>query len=198
MADLVTLPELKTYLGDAPTTGEDDELLDQLITNVEALFESATLRATGCYTAAAVGRTEVLDGTGSSRLYLTYPIAVLTSIKLGYNSAAPDETLAVANKSVVVYGVGSRIITRTDGGRFGTVRQPRYVQVVYDHQGNLPEDARLAIKSVCATAYRRRGSEDVKSETAGSFYSHTMLDDIAASDPFWKMAVAANTPVVLA
>jgi hypothetical protein len=51
---------------------------------------------------------------------------------------------------------------------------------------------------VCATAYRRRGSEDVKSETVGSFYSHTMLDDIMAGDPFWAMAVAANTTVVIA
>lgn len=197
MADLVTLAELKTYLGDAPAA-DDDTLLTALLDNVEALFESATLRAPGSYTAAATGRTEVLDGTGSSRLYLTYPIAVLTSIKLGYDPAAPTETLSPANKNVVVYGVGSRIITRTDGGRFGTVRQPRYVQVVYDHQGDLPDNSRLAIKSVAATAYRRRGSEDVKSETSGSFYSHTMLDDIAASDPFWKMAVAANMAVVIA
>lgn len=197
MADLVTLAELKTYLGDAPASA-DDALLTALLDNVEALFESATLRAPGSYTAAALARTEVLDGTGSSRLYLTYPIAVLTSLKLGYDPAAPTETLAVANKSVVVYGVGSRVITRTDGGKFGTVRQPRYIQVVYDHQGNLPADAPIAIKSVCATAYRRRGSEDVKSETEGSFYSHTMIEDIAASDPFWKLAVAANMAVVLA
>lgn len=197
MADLVTLPELKTHLGDAPPS-DDDALLADLLDDVEALFESATLRAPGSYTAAATGRTEVLDGTGSTRLYLPYPIAVLTSIKLGYDPAAPTETLAVANKAVVVYGVGSRVITRTDGGKFGTVGQPRYVQVVYDHQGNLPENARMAIKSVAALAYRRRGSEDVKSETEGSFYSHTMIEDIAASDPFWKMAVEANTPVVLA
>jgi hypothetical protein len=197
MADLVTLAELKTYLGDAPASA-DDALLNALLDDVEALFESATLRAPGCYTAAAVGRTEVRDGTGSSRLYLTYPIAAITSIKLGYDPAAPTETLSPTNKNVVVYGVGSRIITRTDGGRFGTVRQPRYVQVVYDHQGDLPANARLAIKSVCATAYRRRGSEDVKSETTGSFYSHTMIEDIAASDPFWTTAVEANMPVVIA
>lgn len=197
MADLVTLADLKTHLGDAPAS-DDDAVLTAILDNVEALFESASLRAPGSYTAPASGRTEVLDGTGSSRLYLTYPIVVLTSLKLGYDPAAPTETLSVANKNVVVYGAGSRIITRTDGGRFGTVGQPRYVQVVYDHLGNLPDDARLAIKSVAAMAYRRRGSEDVKSETEGSFYSHTMIEDIAASDPFWQMAVAANRPVVIA
>lgn len=197
MADLVSLAEMKTYLGDAPPS-DDDALLDALLDDIEALFESATLRAPGSYTAAATGRTEVLNGTGTARLYVAYPIAAVTSIKLGYDPAAPTETLTVANKAVVVYGVGSRVITRTDGGKFGTVGQARYVQVVYDHQGALPEDARLAIKSVCATAYRRRGSEDAKSETTGAFYSHTLVDDIATADPFWRMAVEANRLMVVA
>lgn len=196
MADLVTLSELKSFLGDAPAT--DDALLQQLLDDVEALFEAVTLRPAGSYTPAALARTEVLDGTGSVRLYLAHPIAALTSITLGYDPAAPDETLAVANKLVVVYGVGSRVITRTDGGRFGTVRQPRYVQVVYDHQDDLPANAQLAIKSVCAAAYRRRGSEESQSESVGGFYDRTMLENVTASDPFWSDAVAANTPVVLA
>ena len=199
MPDIVSLSELKAYLGDAPASA-DDVVLTQLLDNVEALFESATLRAPGSYTAAATGRTEVLDGTGSSRLYLAYPISVLTSVKLGYDSTSPDETLAVANKAVLVYGAGSRIITRTDGGRFGTVRQPRYVQVVYDAMAALPADAKLAIMSVVAGVYRSRSADDFKSETFGAFYSYTKADVAAAADadPFWKMAVEANTPVVLA
>lgn len=196
MAVLVTLSEFRAYLGDAPDA--DESVLEMILGDVEALFEAVTLRPFESYRVAQTARTEVLDGTGSARLYLAYPIAALTSIALGYDSAAPDETLAVANKLVVVYGVGSRIITRTDGGKFGTVRQPRYVQVVYDHQGDIPANAQLAIKSVAATAYRRRGSEESQSETVGGFYSRTMLENIAASDPFWPHAVAANTPVVLA
>jgi hypothetical protein len=196
MADLVTPSEFRSFLGDAPDS--DDTLLGQLLDDVEALFEAQTLRPVASYVPAALARTEVLDGTGSARLYVAYPIAALTSIKLGYDPAAPAETLAVANKLVVVYGVGSRIITRTDGGRFGTVRQPRFVQVVYDHQGDLPANAQLAIKSVAATAYRRRGSEESQSESVGGFYSRTMLEHVAESDPFWPMAVEANTPVVLA
>jgi hypothetical protein len=39
---LVTLTELKTYLGDAPTSS-DDALLTQLINDVEALFASETV-----------------------------------------------------------------------------------------------------------------------------------------------------------
>jgi hypothetical protein len=142
----------------------------------------------------------VLDGTGSCRLYLAFPISAVTSIKLGYDPAAPTETLAVSNKLVVVYGVGSRIITRTDGGKFGTVRQARYVQVVYDHQGNLPEDAKLPIMEVAASAYRNRGSEGMKSETLGSFYSYTRGDaqEAAASNANWQLSVINNSPMVLA
>lgn len=199
MSDLVTLDELKLYLGDAPASS-DDVLLQALLDDIEAFFESATLRAPGYYTAAATGRTEVHDGTGSKRLYLDYPIDVLTSVKLGHDSAAPLETLNVADKSVIVWGQGSRVISRVARwGRFGCVGDPRYVEVVYDHLGNLPEDAKLAIKSVASSVYRNRGSEGMKSETVGSFYSYTREDITAAtaSDPFWAAAVAANTPAVI-
>jgi hypothetical protein len=196
MPDLVTLAELKVYLGDAPASA-DDALLTALLDDVEALFESATLRAPGFYTAAATGVTEYLDGTGCKRLYLTYPIDVLTSITLGY---ATTETLDLTSRSAVVYGQGSRVVTRTDGGWFGCVGQARYVAVVYDHLGNLPADAQLAIKSVVSSVYRNRGSEGMKSETVGSFYSYTR-DDLAtatATDPFWQQAVINNSPAVLA
>lgn len=191
MPVLVSLADLKTYLGDAPASA-DDTLLTQLIDDVEALFASETGRAIGSYQAAGSARTEVHDGTGSSVLYLDYPIVTLTSVTLGYDASVPAETLAITDRNVLVYAVGERRITRTDGGRFGRAEWPRYVQVVYDCGADLPDDASLAIKSVVAMSYRRRGSEDVKSETLGSFYSHTMVDDMAAVDPFWRAAVMAN------
>lgn len=195
MSSFVTLAELKTYLGDAPASS-DDALLQKLLDNVEALFASETGR-TG-FTAAG-DRVEVLDGTGTSELYLDFPIAEngLTSIKLGYNSTTPDETLAVNDRTVLVYGEGSRVIRRVDGGRFGTGGQARYVAVEYEHQGDVPDNVALAIKSVAAMAYRRRGAEDVKSETVGSFYSRTMFDRVASEDPFWQMAVASNRRVAI-
>lgn len=200
MADLVTLAEMKTYLGDAPALA-DDALLEQLLDDVEALFESATLRAPGFYTAAS-DLIEVLDGTGSARLYLTYPLAEdgLTSVKLGHNSASPIETLSVVNGATLVWGEGSRCISRVDGGKFGCAGQPRYVTVEYEHLGNAPEDAKLAIKEVVASVYRNRGSEGMRSETVGSFYSYTRDDaqSVAATNATWQQAVAANTPVVMA
>jgi hypothetical protein len=196
MPDIVTLPELKTYLGDAPAS-DDDTLLTALLDDVEALFESATLRPPGYYQAAATDVTEILDGTGSSRLWLTYPIAALTSITLGYDSI---ETLDLTSRAAVVYRVGSRLVTRTDGGWFGHVRQAGYVEVVYDHQGNLPEDAKLPIMEVVASMYRGRGNEGMKSETVGSFYSYTRDDaqTVAQTNPNWQLAVENNRPAVLA
>lgn len=200
MPTLVTLAEMKTYLGDAPASA-DDTLLAQLLDDVEALFASATLRAPGFYTAAS-DLIEVLNGTGSSRLYLTYPLAEdgLISVKLGYNSASPTETLNVANGVTLAWGEGSRVISRVDGGKFGCVGQSRYVTVEYEHLGNAPADAKLAIKEVVASVYRNRGSEGMRSETVGSFYSYTRDDaqSAAATNATWQQAVAANTPVVIA
>jgi hypothetical protein len=199
MSDLVSLAELKLYLGDAPATA-DDALLQALLDNVEAMYERDTLRAPGYYQAADTGVTEVLDGTGSSRLYLAYPIDDITSIALGYDSASPLESLDPTARSVVVFGVGSRLITRTDGGWFGTVGQPRYVEVVYDHLGNLPEDAKLPIMEVVASIYRQRGAEGMRSETLGSFYSYTRdeAQAAAATNVNWQASVALNRPMVIA
>jgi hypothetical protein len=196
MPDIVTLPELKTYLGDAPASS-DDTLLTALLDNVEALFESATLRPPGYYSAADTGVTEYLDGTGSSRLWVTYPIAALTSVTLGYDST---EVLDLTSRAYVAYAVGSRWIKRTDDGWFGEVGQSAYVEVVYDHLGNIPEDAKLPIMEVVASMYRNRGSEGMKSETVGSFYSYTRDDaqTVAQTNPNWQLAVQNNTPAVLA
>jgi hypothetical protein len=198
MSDIVSLADLKAYLGDAPASS-DDVLLQALLDNVEALYERATLRPAGYYKAAATAVTEVLDGTGSPRLWLTYPIAALTSVTLGYGST---ELLSLSDPDAIGYGVGSRVVTRTDGGWFGTVDQKRYVTVVYDHQGNLPEDAKLPIMQVVASLYRARGSEGMRSETVGSFYSYTREDAdawaTAEGNVLWQLSVEANRPAVIA
>lgn len=196
MPVLVTVSELKTYLGDAPAAS-DDVLLTQLIDDVEAVFASDCCRALSSFRAAGTARTEVHDGTGSPDLYLDYPVSVLTSVTLGYDASVPDETLTITDKLVLVYSAGERRLSRTDDGMFGRVGQRRYVRVVYDFGADLPGNAALAIKSVAAMAYRRRGSEAEKSETVGSFYSHTMVDDIASTDPYWTTAVAANRRTLL-
>lgn len=194
MPAIVTLTELKDYLGDAPASA-DDAVLTALLDNVEALYTRATLREPGHYQPAASGVTEYVDGTGSSRLYLTYPVATLTSVTLGYGSS---EVLDLTSRSAVVYTVGSRVVTRTDGGWFGAVGQAGYVTVVYDHLGNLPADAKLPIMEVVASLYRNRGSEGMKSETVGE-YSYTRdAQAVMSENMHWQLSVMANRAVVVA
>lgn len=194
MPDLVSLSELKTFLGNTPAA--DDALLTDLLEHVEALFESETGRASVPFVA-GTNRTEVRDGSGSAELYLDYPVSTVTSVKLGYDPADPVETLDVTDTEILTFAVGSRRLARTDGGRFGWAGQPRYVQVVYTHQNELPEDAQLAVKSVVAIAYRRRGAEETTREAVGG-YNRDMVQDVTASDPFWARAVAAHRRLVLA
>jgi hypothetical protein len=134
---LVSLAALKTYLGDAPTSGDDDELLEQLIDDVEALFASETLRALSSYR--RLGRRAPKSSTAPDRR----PVPRLPDRRSDLDQARlrpppPDETLTVADKNVIVYAVGARRITRTDGGCFGRAGQPRYVQVVYDAAATSP------------------------------------------------------------
>jgi hypothetical protein len=199
VSDIVTLSELQDYLG-GTFTSEDDELLSALLDNVEAMYERDTLHPAGFYQAAASAVTVVLNGTGSSYLYLPYAIDDLTSISLGYDSASPLESLDVLSASVVSYGVGDKVVYRTDGGSFGAYGLRRYVHVVYDHLGNLPEDAKLPIMEVVASIYRNRGSEGMRSETLGSFYSYTRdeAQASAATNVNWQTSVALNRPVVMA
>ena len=80
------------------------------------------------------------------------------------------------------------------------MNQAGYVVVVYDHLGNLPEDARLPIMEVVASMYRSRSLEGMKSETLGSFYSYTLGDVKTAADTNdnWRISVENNRPVVIA
>lgn len=194
MPDLVSLSDFKSHLGVIGST--DDGILAQYLEHTEALFESECGRKGRPFTAGA-SRTEVKDATGDADLFLDYPISTITSIKLGFDPTDPVETLDVADPLIVTFAVASRKVSRTDGGRFGVLGNPRYVQVVYAHQDELPEEAKMAVKSVAAIAYRRRGSEDSVEEAVGGF-SRTLLEDIAESDPFWQRAVSANRRMVMA
>lgn len=192
MADLVSLPEIVRFLG--LDSGTDEELLGELLDHVEGLFEAETGRRRKPFVASAT-RTEYQDGSGSPVLWLDYPLSTLTSVKLGHDATDPVETLTIGDSDILTYEVGSRRLARTDGGVFGRAGQERYVQIVYTHQADLPEDAQLAIKSACALLYRRRGSEDVK-DSSLSGYSQTLAT--LSDDPCWSRAVAAHRRVVLA
>ena len=194
MSDLVSLTDAKTFLEISVST--DDALLTDLLEHLEGLFEANTGRKSVPFTAAATARSEVKDGTGSRMLYLDYTIADVTSISLGFDSSDFVETLDPDDPDVVVWGVGSRIIERVDGGRFGAAGAPRYVTVVYNHQADLPQEAQIAIKRLLSQVYRQRGSEDATREEIGN-YTRT-LSKLVDTDPIWESAVTANRRMALA
>lgn len=193
MSDLVSVADQKTFMGVSSST--DDTLFGTLLTMVEDAFERACNRSERPFTTADAARTEVHDGTGHAALYLDYPIDEVTAILLGYDASSPDEELDPDDLTVVTWPSGGRCISRVDGGKFGTIDQPRYVTVVYDTQDDLPEVAKLAVMRATAMLYRQRGSEDARAETSGDF-SHTLGS--IEEDGFWKMAVqTCREPVIV-
>jgi hypothetical protein len=194
--DLVQLADLKTFL--SVTSSTDDALLTDLLEHLEALFEAETGRGGRPFQAAAADQAEVHDGTGSAQLFLNYPIADDTSVKLGYDSSDPVETLDPTDVDELVFAVGHRRLSRTDGGIFGRVGRPRYVHVVYDTSADVPQEAQLAIKRAVAQVYRQRGSEDSTYEAFGQGQYSRRLSAIVADDPLWARAVAANRRMIFA
>ena len=158
-ADLVTTAEVKAWLG--ITDASQDTLLDGLADRVEALLEQVKRRT---FVAAQVAQTVKVDGSGAPWLWLERPVATLTSVKIGLDAAAPDETLLAGPRTVIAVG---RRLYRQDGGIFP--RGVANVQVLFDAADQLDKDAKQAVLEGVALAYRMRGSEDAASETVGTF-----------------------------
>lgn len=182
MADLVSLAEVKSWLGNTPSA--DDSLLTDLADRVEVILEQVKRRT---FAVAATGVVVKADGTGMPYLWLDRPISTLTNVKIGLDAAAPDETLVPGARTIVVQG---RRLYRQDGGIFP--RGVANVQVTFDAAAQLDLDAKQAVLDGIALVYRGRGSEDASSELAGSF-NHALRQKFEQL-PSWK-AVPAR-PIV--
>jgi hypothetical protein len=183
-AVLVTLQQLKDYLGE--TDAQNDEVLRVILDETEALFLRKCGRSAVPFSAAQTARVEKQRGTESAVLHLDYPIAALTSVVLGFDTAAPDETLTVADKKVLIYEVGKAHLTRVDGGAWGRFGAPAYVHVTYNAQAELPEDAALAVMLRAAGIFRQRSFEGMESETVGGQQATIAKLD---QDPGWLAAI---------
>jgi|SRR5688572_29972147 len=185
MAVLVTLQELKDYLGIEDSA--DDERLTLILNDTEAVFLRLCGRSAVPFSAALTARVEHQRGTGSHVLHLDYSIAALTSVVLGFDTSVPDETITVADKTVLIYEVGKPTLTRVDGGSWGRFGAPAYVHVTYNTQAELPADAALAVMLRAAATFRQRSFEGMESETIGGQQATVAkLDD----DPGWLSAIA--------
>ena len=188
---LVAVQDLKTALGEPGNSL--DQLYEQVIERVQAAFEGACNRHERPFVGAQLGRTEVHDATGTDSLWLQYPIQILTSVVLGYDPALPDETLDIADKQVLVYGVGSRRLVRVDGKRFGFAGRPRYIHVAYAAEADLPAAAKAAVLAGSMLIVNRLGSEGVSAERIGAYsvdYTNIMGAEMA-NDPLWQLGVSA-------
>jgi hypothetical protein len=188
---LLTIAELKLALDETGTA--NDQLYEQLIDQVQAVFEAVCNREERPFTGPEEARTEVHDGTGTTELWLQYPVATLTSLVLGHDTADADETLSVNDKTVLVWGAGSRRLARVDGKRFGLRDVPRYVHVTYARAEDLPKAAKSAVLAGAKLLVNRLGSEGVSAERIGGYsidYASFVTADMA-NDPIWKLGVQA-------
>lgn len=188
MATLVSLTEFDTWLGGA--VASENQLRTDILTRVQQRFERECGRSSVPFVDAALGRVEVRDGTGTCEVFLDYGITTLTAVTLGTDPLAPDETLDVAD---LVYTAGKRRIVRADGGRFGRFGAPQYVHVTYDAAADLPADVADAIYQQAAAEYRRRGSEETKSETMGPYSVTYATGSGADAVSTWDRVVGTHT-----
>jgi hypothetical protein len=210
MADLVSVTQAADFIGGLDAV---DETLKLLVDAAEAMFEAECGRQDVPFQLAQAGRVERLDGTVRDQLFLDYPVKVLTSVKLGYDLANPDETLVVNDQTVLVWSVGSPRLVRNDHRSFaplvdpagssiiGSLRDPRrlrfpgYVTVTYDTADDLPADAGLAVLRGVAAIHRQRGAEDVSMEAIGGYRADLL--PALEGDPVWQRAVAAHRRIRL-
>ncbi len=196
MPDLVSYAAIKDYL---QLPNDDNETaITELLEDVEASLEAECDREAFPVQALQLAVAEWHDGTGTQRIRTHFPITTLTSITLGRDSADPVETLTVTDVDVVSFTTGiegAGRITRTDGGKFGAHRSPRYVLITYDAAAFLPKLAVIAVKRVAAAYVRQFGSEGFKSfkvlDAGGS------LERIMESTPEWSRAVERYRRIVL-
>lgn len=191
---LVPVADMAAYLGDFDTDDADaTAVLTALIDDVEAMFLADCGRPERAFAAADVARVEVHDGTGTGYLFLQRNVMALTSVVLGLDTAVPDDTLDVADKTELAWQVGSNRLVRTDGGIFGYLCVPDYVHVTYSASVELPRDAALAVTQATAMLWRRMGSEEATSERIGPYSAD--FAKLLRHEPLWAAAVSHHREI---
>lgn len=185
---LVSLADLKAYIEDI--TDVDDTSHDALLTGIRDAVESLLEKQTNQqFSVAAPNLVETHDGTGTRILYARRPIANIDALQIKYGDAElPGNVVDLSISTDVRYRVGQRRIA------LRTYRFPtgyNNVVLTYDTEANQPAIAIQAVKEACTALYRRRGSEDARSEQVGNL-THVLLRNLDESI-FWKKAVESLT-----
>lgn len=182
MADLVTLAEVKAYIGIADEDKHDD-LLDELIETVESLLELETDQT---FTSTTAVTDEAHDGSGKDVLYLDRtPTALTAAVKVGQDSSDPDSTIPTTD--IVVDQANNRIIYK-DGRVFRRGR--RNIFVSYTATENLPRLAKDAVRQAVAFIYRSRGREHIRGASLNELGTIDQFGVMLDRLPIWQKAVA--------
>lgn len=169
---MLSLDALRRYVT-APAGPDTDALLAQLERAAVAVVSAHT----GRYLGVPAQRVETLAGTGTTALWLQSPPAgdppTVTSVEaLPFEGAAPQ-----------VVGAGEY---RLDGSRLvRTGGYPWYPSLLYRvtyeagyEEDAAPDDVTLAVLQLVSAWWKRRGKEDVTSESIGIYsYSRASGDE---------------------
>ncbi len=128
---------------------------------------------------------ETHDGQGLPFLHTLRNIKTVTTLVI----VRPDDDTTIEYdydvNNDLTWVEGKRRITSH------TIAFPRRVdniKVTYVAQEDTPELAKQAVRELVANMYRRRGSEDARSEHIGSF-EHVLIRDIERESIIWQYAV---------
>lgn len=197
-AALATLAEMKAHLGVGATSPQDfadvssfETFLQDLMDNTEELLEGDCRES---FEAGSSITDEPVDGTGTEIIYVRQPIATMTSVKIGEDETAPDDTLD-SFPDELDFEVGKRFVLRRGGDVWPRGRRNLYV--TYVSQSYAPLVAKQAFYEGVAFLYRRRGKEHVSSATVGEL---GQLEAAARFDllPAWgRAAKQLRVPVIV-
>jgi hypothetical protein len=161
---------------------EDAEVVDLIIKAAEELLETETDRT---FAAEETVTDEIHDGEGSYIVYTNRPIKSLTELVI----VRPDDDTTIEYD----YDINNDITWREGERRIVSHTTPfpnrkDNIKITYVAQADQPEIAKQAVRELVANIYRRRGSEDARSEHIGSF-EHVLIRDISKETIIWQFAV---------
>lgn len=179
---LIDLDTVKDWLGIAETVTKHDELLQGLIDRGGEIIE----RELRWYFGAPRDAVEVLDGTGTSKLFLRqYPVDE-SAVVVETRSGVSDDWTAVDGDDFEVDGRGLHHRTKWLRGR-------RNHRATYQEGfDDVPGDIRQLLLDLVSIGWRRRGKEGLSGERIGD-YSYTLLPGTGGdieSLPRWKAVVS--------
>jgi len=178
--DMVKLADLKAWL--SLTTGNDDDLLKKLITNISQQILTKISRDT----ILSASFTESYDGSGTPmQALLHYPISAVASLTINNASiaASPDGVQSgyVFDKyALKLVGAGSAwpVAPSYFGAPSTFIKGFKNVVVTYTAgYAAVPADLAQFVMEWCAFRYRQRGWIGQKSKHLGTGESVTFADD---------------------